>query len=77
MLSSLLPLKEFCASCVHHGNSKLNLTEEEWKQINEIRLSLEPCYFATKKLQSKKHTLADIYKIWSMCEIGTSDIGIV
>lgn len=76
MLNTLLPLKDFCATCVKHGNIRLKLSADYWEKIKEIRQCLEPCYRATKKLQYRNNTLTDIYKIWHMCHIQTGEIGI-
>lgn len=75
MINDLMPLKEFCIACVWHGNLKVELSEDDWQKLEEIRLCLEPSYQAMKKLQYRNIALTDTYKIWDMCHMKTAKIG--
>lgn len=77
MLKRLLNVKDFCQTCYLHGNKDVYLSENMWDKIEiaEIKLSLEPCYKATLKMQSQDLTLSDIYKIFNVCHLETAKIG--
>jgi len=53
----------------------LDLTNEEWKMIEETVTSLKPSFVATKQLQDSQLTLSDIYKILDICHLETAKIG--
>lgn len=56
-------------------NALCMVTEEMWRKIKEIQISLEPANRATKKLQYKNITLSDISKILNVCHMKTAEIG--
>ncbi|XP_050063380.1 uncharacterized protein LOC126552698 [Aphis gossypii] len=63
MLHRLIELKSFCKD--HELiNSNLFLNNRDWDKISSLVNSLEPAYFATKRLQKKDLTLGDFFGIW-------------
>lgn len=74
MLKCLKELKTFCNE-YEKFNQKLILSPEQWSQIDEIVLCLEPSFKATKKLQTENLTITDVYRVMNLCQIETHNIG--
>lgn len=52
----------------------MRLSEVDWKRIEDILMSLQPCKLAINKLQTAQLTPGDVFVIWRKCKLNTEKI---
>lgn len=74
MIDRFIIFKDLCKKKeIEH--IELKFSEEQWKEIIEIRDTLKPSYIATKKFQDEQLTLTECYTIWFTCKCETEVFG--
>ena len=73
----LICLKNYQQFCEDNAETfpKLELTEDDWEEINQLIEELMPSKICTKVLQSEQLTLGDFYAAWLKCKMDTEKIG--
>ena len=69
MIERLLELKQLCSEFVSQFPKFENLSEDNWRRLEDLASALLPARICSKTLQEEQLSLSDFYGCWAECKM--------